>query len=353
MTACPPSVEAVAQRPSSRHGDRLFAGMHGPRAAAAALFVFAATAVPAAAQQAAGSYPNRPIRLIVPYGAGGVSDILGRTLAGKMSELIGQAIAVENRAGAAGVVGSDVVANSAPDGYTILFSSIGAHAISPHMLKKLPFNPSTAFTSIGGVALSTSAMAVGANQPMKTVKDVIARAKGAPGKVIYGSSGIGSIGHLTGEILSLSASVEMTHVPFKTVAVAYPDAISGSITMVIDTLPSMMQHLKSGSIRPLAMLSPNRSAAFPDVPTIAEAGFPDATLIFWSALHGPANLPQPIVQRVGEALNKSLAASDLRERFATLGAEPWAATPKELDNRVRLDFERLGKVIRAAGIQPE
>ncbi|MCX7199080.1 MAG: tripartite tricarboxylate transporter substrate binding protein [Proteobacteria bacterium] len=324
------------------------------RSAEAVAFLLAATmAAPAFAQPAAGGYPTRPLRLVVPYGAGGVSDILGRTLAAKMSELIGQAIAVENRAGAAGVIGSDFVANAVPDGYTILFSSIGAHAISPHMLKKLPFNPSTAFTSIGGVALSTSAMAVGANQPMKTVKDVIARAKGNPGKVIYGSSGVGSIGHLTGEILGLSAGVDMTHIPFKTVAVAYPDAISGSITMVIDTLPSMMQHLKSGSIRPLAMLSPSRSAAFPDVPTIAEAGFPDATLIFWSALHGPANLPQPIVQRLADVLNKSLAAPDLRERFATLGAEPWVATAKELDTRVRLDFDRLGKVIRASGIQPE
>lgn len=322
-------------------------------AEAVAFLLAAAMAVPAFAQPATGAYPTRPMRLIVPYGAGGVSDILGRTLAAKMSELIGQAIAVENRAGAAGVIGSDFVANATPDGYTILFSSIGAHAISPHMLKKLPFNPSTAFTSIGGVALSTSAMAVGANQPMKTVKDVIARAKGNPGKVIYGSSGVGSIGHLTGEILGLSAGVDMTHIPFKTVAVAYPDAISGSITMVIDTLPSMMQHLKSGSIRPLAMLSPSRSAAFPEVPTIAEAGFPDATLIFWSALHGPANLPQPIVQRLADVLNKSLAAPDLRERFATLGAEPWVATAKELDNRVRLDFDRLGKVIKAAGIQPE
>lgn len=352
MSARTPAAEAVAactlpwqeRRSARRQGSRFLAG-------ALACLGCVATAAPAFAQT--GSYPSRPMRLIVPYGAGGVSDILGRTLAAKMSELIGQAVAVENRAGAAGVIGSDFVANATPDGYTILFSSIGAHAISPHMLKKLPFNPSTAFTSIGGVALSTSAMAVGANQPMKTVKDVIARAKGNPGKVIYGSSGVGSIGHLTGEILSLSAGVDMTHIPFKTVAIAYPDAISGSITMVIDTLPSMMQHLKSGSIRPLAMLSPNRSASFPDVPTIAEAGFPDATLIFWSALHGPANLPQPIVQRLVDVLNKALAAGDLRERFATLGAEPWIATPKELDNRVRLDFERLGKMIKAAGIQPE
>jgi tripartite-type tricarboxylate transporter receptor subunit TctC len=262
-------------------------------------------------------------------------------------------VVVENRGGAAGTIGADVVANATPDGYTILLSSLSTHSIAPHMLKKLPYNTLTAFTSIGGIALSPNILTIGATQPMKTVKDVIAAARANPGKVIYGSSGLGSIGHLTGEILRTSTGVEMTHVPFKSAGVAYPDVMAGNITMVFDTLPSAMQHIKSGTVRPVAMLSPKRAPQLPDVPTIGESGFPEATLNFWSGLFGPANLPPAIVQRLNEALNKSLAAADLRERLTGLGADAWPTTPKELESRMREDLERMGKVIRAAGIQPE
>ena len=301
----------------------------------------------------AGAYPTRPLRLMVPFAAGGVSDILGRALAQKMTEVIGQPVVVENRGGAAGTVGADVVANAAPDGYTILLSSLSTHSIAPHMLKKLPYSTLTAFSAIGGVALSPNTLTVGANQPLKSVKDVIAAARANPGKIIFGSSGMGSIGHLTGETLRATAGVEMTHVPCKSAALACPDVMGGTITMVFDTLPSAMQHIRSGVVRPVAMLSPRRAAVLPEVPTIAEAGFPEATLNFWSGLFGPANLPPAIVQRLNEVLGKSLAAPDLRERLSTLGADPWPTTARELEQRTREDFERMGKVIRAAGIQPE
>jgi len=302
---------------------------------------------------ASATFPTRPIRLMVPFAAGGVSDILGRALAQKMTEVIGQTVIVENRGGAAGTIGADIVANATPDGYTILLSSLTTQAIAPHMLKKLPYNTLTAFTAIGGIALSPNILTVGSSTPLKTVKDVIAAAKANPGKIIYGSSGLGSIGHLTGEILRASTGVEMTHVPFKSAGVAYPDVIAGNITMVFDTLPSAMQHIKSGAVRPVAMLSPKRAPQLPDVPTIAEAGFPEATLNFWSGLFGPAKMDPAIVQRLNEALNKSLAAPDLRERLSTLGADAWPTTPKELETRAREDLERMGKVIKASGIQPE
>jgi tripartite-type tricarboxylate transporter receptor subunit TctC len=310
-------------------------------------------AVVHAQSTAAGTYPARPIRMVVPYGAGGVSDILGRTIAARMSELLAQNIVVDNRAGAGGVVGSEFVAKATPDGYTILFSSISVYSIIPHMRRQMPFDPDTAFTPIGGVAQSSTIMAIGSAQPMKTVKEVIERAKSGKGKISYGSSGIGSVGHLTGEILGQLAGTELLHVPFKSAAMAYPDAMNGTITMVIDSLPSAMQHLKSGSMRPLAMLSAVRDPAMPDVPTIAEAGFPEAVLVFWSGLHGPAGLTGAVTQRLAEVLGRSLQAPELRERFAALGALPLPMTGKELANRIRTDRERLGKVMKAAGIQPE
>jgi len=325
-------------------------------ALASSAFAALAASLPSAlhAQSpASATFPTRPIRLMVPFAAGGVSDILGRSLAQKMTEVIGQTVIVENRGGAAGTIGADIVANATPDGYTILLSSLTTQAIAPHMLKKLPYNTLTAFTAIGGIALSPNILTVGSSTPLKTVKDVIAAAKANPGKIIYGSSGLGSIGHLTGEILRASTGVEMTHVPFKSAGVAYPDVIAGNITMVFDTLPSAMQHIKSGAVRPVAMLSPKRAPQLPDVPTIAEAGFPEATLNFWSGLFGPAKMEPAIVQRLSEALNKSLAAPDLRDRLSTLGADAWPTTPKELETRAREDLERMGKVIKTSGIQPE
>jgi tripartite-type tricarboxylate transporter receptor subunit TctC len=335
--------------PASRTAGRGFA-------AVGAVAVVFATTLPAtlhAQTSAAGNFPNRSIRMIVPFAPGGVSDILGRLTAQKMGEMLGQSVIVENRGGAAGTIGSDVVANAAPDGHTILLTSLSTYAIAPHIQRKVPYNTLTAFTAIGGIALSPNILTVGANQPMKTVKDVIAAARANPGKVSFGSSGIGSIGHMASEILRASTGAEMTHVPFKSAAVAYPDVMAGNLTMVFDTLPSAMNHIKSGAVRPVVMFSAARAPAFPDVPTISEAGFPEATLNFWSGLVAPAGTPAAIIQRLNEALNKSLAAPDLRERLLAGGSDPWPTTPKELETRLRDDFERMGKIIRAAGIKDE
>jgi tripartite-type tricarboxylate transporter receptor subunit TctC len=322
--------------------------------AAGAATAALATVVPSIAEaQGTATFPNRPIRFMVPFAAGGVSDILGRALAAKMTEVIGQNVVVENRGGAAGTIGADAVANATPDGYTILLSSLSTQAIAPHMLKKVPYNTLTAFTPIAGVALSPNILSIGANQPMKTLKDILAAAKANPGKVSFGSSGLGSIGHLTGEILRSQTGVDMTHVPFKSAGVAYPDVLGGNITMVFDTLPSAMQHIKAGTVRPVVMLSPKRTPLLPDVPTIAEAGYPEATLNFWSGMFGPANMPPAVVQRLNETIVKSLAAPDLRDRLGTLGADPWPVSSEELGTRAREDFVRMGKLIKAAGLGPE
>lgn len=308
---------------------------------------------PAAVEAQGTAYPSRPIRFMVPFAPGGVSDILGRALAQKMTEVIGQSVIVENRGGAAGTIGANLVANATPDGHTILLSSLSTQAIAPHMLKTLPYNTLTAFTPLTGVALSPNILTVGVKQPMTSIKDVLAAAKANPGKVIFGSSGLGSIGHLTGEVLRGLTGVEMTHVPFKSSAVAYPDVAAGNITMVFDTLPSAMGHIKNGTVRPVVMLSPKRTPLLPDVPTIAEAGFPEATLNFWSGMFGPANMPPAVVARLSETIVKSLAAQDLRDRLGTLGADPWPVTGAELGARARDDYARMGKLIKAAGLGPE
>ena len=275
-----------------------------------ALLVVPTSLLPASAH--AQGYPSRPVRLLVPAPPGGSTDTLGRMVAQRLGESLGQPVVVDNRAGAGGVVGSEFVANATPDGYTVLFSSISVYSIIPHMRKRMPFDPETAFTPIAGIAQSSTLMTIGSNQPMRTVKEVVARARQTPGKVSYGSSGLGSVGHLTAEILGQMTGTELLHVPFKSAAMAYPDAMSGNITMVIDSLPSAMQHIRSGAVRPLAVLARERDPALPDVPSIAEAGYPEAALVFWSGLHGPAGLPAPVVKRLADTARQVVASPDVR-----------------------------------------
>ncbi len=319
------------------------------------LLLITATASPRTAAQNATSsaYPTRAVRVIIPYAAGGVGDILGRIVSQRMADVLGQPFVVENRGGAAGTIGSDMVAKAVPDGYTLMASTIGAFSIAPHLLKSMPYDPATAFTAIGGVARSTSMLVVGASQPIHSVADLIARAKASPGRVSYGSAGIGSIGHLTGELLAMASGIEMTHIPYKSAVLAFPEVINGSITLAIDTLPSVMQFLRAGSVRPLAMLSLERVATAPAVPSIAEAGFPEAVLEFWSALHAPAHLPAPVTERLAQALARVLAQPEMRVRLEGLGAEPWSISGPALDARARVDRDRIGKVVKAAGIQAE
>jgi tripartite-type tricarboxylate transporter receptor subunit TctC len=312
-----------------------------------------ASAALSASALAQGTYPNKPVRLVVPYAAGGVSDIMGRALAQKLGELIGQPMIVENRAGAAGALGTDATAKSAPDGYTIVLSSLTAYAIAPNMNRSVTYDPVKDFSAIGGVAIAPNILTVNASAPFQTLKELVAHAKANPGRLTFGSSGVGSIGHLSGEVLRTSVGAEMVHVPYKSAGVAYPDMFAGNVSMVFDTLPSAIQHIRSGKAKPIAVLSDKRSALLPEVPTFAEAGFPEATLRFWFGLHGPANMPAPVVQKLNQTLNDALAAPDLRERFSTLGADPYPTTPQQLTELVRADMDKLAKTIKAAGIQRE
>ena len=300
-----------------------------------------------------GAYPSRPIRLVVPYAAGGVSDIMGRVLGQKMAELLGQPIVVDNRGGAGGTLGTEIVAKAAADGYTIVLSSLATLAIGPNMVKNVAYDPVRDFSAIGGVATAPNILTVNSAAPFQSLRELVNYAKANPGKLSFGSSGIGSIGHLSGEVLRTSVGAEMVHVPYKSAGLAYPDMFSGSVSMVFDTLPSAIQHVRSGRARPIAVLSDKRSPLLPDVPTFAEAGYPESTLRFWFGLHGPAKMQPAVVQKLNETLVKALAASDLRERFSVLGAEPYPISPRELVDLTRNDVAKLARTMKAAGIKPE
>ncbi|MBY0436628.1 MAG: tripartite tricarboxylate transporter substrate binding protein [Burkholderiales bacterium] len=299
------------------------------------------------------AFPVKPIRLVIPFAAGGVSDIVGRALGQKMGELFGQPIVIENRAGAGGAVGSEFVANANPDGYTLLLSSISTIVIGQFLVKKLNYDPVNGLTPIGIVTYAPNVLAIHGGLPFKSLGELLAFAKANPGKLSYGSAGIGSIGHLSGELLRSVTGSEMVHVPYKTSAAAYPDVIGGNVSMVFDTLPAAINHIKAGKVRALAVLSPRRAALMPEVPTFAEAGVPEATLNFWSGLHAPANLPPALVSRLSETLNKALNAPDLRERLLQLGADAFPVSQSAFIAQIKEDVARIAKVVKAAGIQPE
>lgn len=298
-------------------------------------------------------YPSRPVRLIVPYAPGGVSDITGRIVAQKFSELLGQPMVVENRTGAGGMVGTGAVAKSEPDGYTVVLSSLSAYAIGPRLVKQPLYDPIKDFTPIAVLALSPTVLTVNNALPVRNLGELIAHAKANPGKLTYGSSGIGSVAHISAEVLRASTGIELVHVPYKSAAQAYPDMFSGSVAMIFDALPSAIQHIKAGKAKPLAMMSDRRAGLVPEVPTFAEAGYPQATLRLWVGLHGPANMQPAVVQKLNETAARAAAAPDLRERFAQVGADPYATSQREFAEMVRADVERLGKMMAAAGIKPE
>jgi tripartite-type tricarboxylate transporter receptor subunit TctC len=293
------------------------------------------------------------VRLIVAYATGGVSDIMGRVLAQKLSETLGQPVVVENRAGAGGMIGTDFVAKSAPDGYIIVLSSPTQMAIVPNLNKSTPYDPIRDFTPLGGVAMTPNILSANVSLPFRSLKELVDYARANPGKLTFGSSGPGSVGHLSGEVLRAATGVQMTHVPYKSAGAAYPDMISGNISMVFDTLPSAIQHINSGKARPIALMSSRRAPLLPDVPTFAEAGFPEATLHFWLGLHGPANIPQPVVQALNDGLRKALSAQDLRDRFSQLGADPLVITPQELGDMTRTTLDQITRTIKTAGIKGE
>jgi tripartite-type tricarboxylate transporter receptor subunit TctC len=308
-------------------------------------------AVGAAAQDA---YPSKPIRLIVPYGPGGVSDSVGRVLAAGLSKSMNQTVFVENRGGAGGTLGGNVAAQSAPDGYTILLTSPPMTAVAPALIKNLPYNVSTDLIPVSTIITTPNILVVNNDLPVNTIHELIAYGKGpGKGKLSYGSSGPGSTGHVSATILLGAAGIEIEHVPYKTSAAAFPDVISGRVSMAFDSLPSTIGFVRGGKVRPILVMSEKRSSLLPEVPTAAESGFPAATMNFWMGLEAPAKTPPAVVERLSAGLKNMMESDEVRKQMAQFGAEPFYTTPAEFKKIRDADIQKYGKLVKEMGIKQE
>ncbi len=305
----------------------------------------------AAAQDA---YPSKPVRFIVPYGPGGVSDTVGRILAAGLGKAMNGTFVVENRGGAGGTLGGNITSQSAPDGYTLVLTSPPMTAIAPATIPNLPYNPGTDLVGIGTAITTPNILVVNNDLPAKNIQELIAYGKGeGRGKMSYGSAGPGSTGHLSATVLLGAAGIEMQHVPYKTSAAAFPDVISGRVSMAFDSLPSTLGFVRSGKVRPLLVMSEKRSVLLPEVPTAAESGYPNATMVFWMGVEGPAKIPQPVVDRLSAGLKAAMELKDVRDQMANVGAEAYFTTPAEFRGIRERDIDRYGKLVRELGLKSQ
>jgi tripartite-type tricarboxylate transporter receptor subunit TctC len=298
------------------------------------------------------NYPSRPIRLVVASSPGGGSDLLARTLGVKMSEDLGQQIVVDNRGGASGVIGTDIVAKALPDGYTLLIIQPSL-TINPSMIRKLPYDAAKDFTPISLVVDAAQIIVVNASVPAKDVKELIALAKAKPGGLIFGSPGVGTSPHLTAELFKLKAGVDMPQVLFKGAGPAYVSLISGEVAAMVSTVLSALSHVKSGKIRALAVTTKKRTAVLPDLPTMMESGVPDFDTSQWFGILGPARTPRAIVDRLNRSITHSSTSPDVKARFAAEGVEVVNSSPEEFAAVIKRELVQWAEVIKAAGIQPQ
>jgi tripartite-type tricarboxylate transporter receptor subunit TctC len=297
----------------------------------------------------ANAYPVKPIKIVIGFPPGGATDILSRDFAAKLGEELKQQVIIENKPGAGGTIGADLVAKSAPDGYTLTIGTSSNHAIAVSLYKKLAYDPVKDFAPITMLAASQNVVVVNNDLPVRSLKELIAYAKANPGKLNFGSSGNGTISHLTGEMFHRLAGVQIAHVPYKGSAFVFPDLMSGQISLMYDSTVSIGPLVKSGKVRPLAVTGTARSKLFPNVPTVAESGYALFSATNWFGLFAPAGTPKDIVARIHAASVKALSSSDLAERFATQGAEVIASKPDETLEMLKADIAKWAEVARLSG----
>lgn len=296
------------------------------------------------------TYPEKPARLIVPFAPGGTTDILARTLGQALGENLGQQVVIDNRAGAAGNLGTALAAKSPPDGYTLLLGVISPLAINVTLYgAKLPYNPEKDFAPISLITKVPQVIAMHPSVPAKTLKQLIALAKAQPNKLNYGTAGSGTSNHLVGELIKSSAGIQMQHVPFKGAGPASVGVMSGEVDMMISAPPAVMNHFRSGRLRPLVVSSLKRSPALPDVPTIAESGIPGFDATAWYCLVAPAGTPPAIIERVHSALVKAMERPQVRDRLLAEGAAPESSSPEELRVFIRDEIAKWAKAVKLAG----
>lgn len=313
-----------------------------------AVSVFIADIGPAVAQ----GFPAKPVRIVVPYAAGGPYDDIARTLGQRLTEIWGQAVLVENRGGAGGNIGAEVVAKAAPDGYTVLLGNAGPITVNPTLFKKLPYDPQRDLAPIGMINAGRMVLSVHPSLPVKSVKELVALAKSSPGKLTFASSGVGNLQHLGMELLQIQAGVKMNHIPYKGAAPAFVDLISGQVDSMFANIVGTMPHLRTGRVRAIAVSSAARSTLLPEVPSVAET-FKGFDIPTWSGLFAPAGTPRENLARLTGDLMKVLQRADVRERFASQGSEATPSTAEALAEHVRKETLMYAHVIRSAGITTE
>jgi tripartite-type tricarboxylate transporter receptor subunit TctC len=310
-----------------------------------------ATLASAVAEAAEPSYPTKPVRMVIPFPAGGTTDILGRVAAQKLSEALGQQVVPDNRPGASGNIGTEQVAKAAPDGYMLLTAPGSTLTIHPSLYPKLGFDPLKDFAPVTILAGVPNLLVVHPSLPARNVKELIALAKSKPDGLNYASTGAGQSTHLSMELFKSMADVKIVHVPYKGSAPAVTDLLGGHVPMMFDNMPSALPHVKAGKLRALGVSTIKRSTTAPEVPTVAESGLPGFDVTVWFAVLAPAATPREIVDRLHRILVKALQAGDVRERLASQGAEPVGNTPEQFTAQMKADLAKWAKVVKAANIR--
>jgi len=317
--------------------------------AAATILVVACLSQQARAQ----TYPNRPITLVIPFAPGGSTSIVGRVIADKMAQLLGQGIVIENRPGAGGTAGSRSVARSDPDGYTLLLGYTGTLAIGPALYKNVGYDPRKDFAPIGMIGNAPSALVVHPSFPPKTVAELIAYAKAHPGEVNFGSAGVGSVNHITGEYFARAAGITLTHIPYKGTGPALTDLLGGHIPMALAPIPPVHGNVSAGLLRALAVTGKTRNSLMPDVPTLAESGLGGFEASLYYGLVAPAGTPKPVIERLNKELQAALASDEVKKQLGADGTEITPGTPQDYADFIDKDERKWSQLVKDSGVEPE
>jgi len=312
----------------------------------------AAPAVAAPAAAAGPAYPNKPIRIVVTYAPGGSTDVVARLLANPLTEILGQQIVIDNRGGAGGIIGTEIVARAAPDGYTLLFGTSAGLTINPLLQRKLPYIVERDFAPISLVVVNPQVLVAYPGLAANTIAELIKLARSRPGQINYASPGVGSPNHMGMELLKAMTGIDLVHVPYKGGAPASTDLIAGQVSLLFNSIPSVLQHMRSGRLKALAVGSAVRSPAIPEIPTVAEAGVPGFEYATWYGLLAPARTPREIIARLNAAAGKALLAPELAQPLRAQGSEPRPTTPEELARFMRVEHSRWERVVKTTGLAP-
>src|SRR3954449_6825960 len=299
------------------------------------------------------TYPTRAITLVIPFAPGGSTSIVGRGVADKMSELLGEKVVVDNRPGAGGTVGTKAVAKSEPDGYTLVLGYTGTLAIGPSLYKNAGYDPRKDFAPIGLIGNAPNSLVVHPSFPAKTIAELIAYAKANPGKVNFGSAGAGTVSHITGEYFAASAGIKLVHIPYKGTGPALTDLLGGHIPMAFAPIPASHPNVSAGKLRALAVTSMNRSSLLPDVPTMAEAGLPGFDASLYYGLAAPAGTPRPIIDKLNKALRDALASDEVKRQLTQDGTEITPGTPEDYAAFIDKDEKKWSQLVKASGVEQE